>query len=177
MALDPYHLPAGQHARLWHRMGFYAGHGVYCLKPRDRSFSSTSFLFLLLPGLVFSVLVRLGVRRWVAWHWMWLAPTGYCFLLQAGSIANDSFGAPFALAAVDFALRARISRRPLDFFFFPPGRCPLLTGAKASNLPLLLPWAIALPAFVENFSPTTPLAAVAVCLIAVFSSFLPTRSA
>ena len=41
-----------------------------------------------------------------AWHWMWLMPTGYCFLLQAGSIGNDLFGAVFALAALDFALRA-----------------------------------------------------------------------
>ena len=63
--------------------------------------------FLLLPGLVFSVFTRLGVRRRVAWHWMWLVPTGYCLVLQAGSIGNDLFGATFALAAVDFALRAK----------------------------------------------------------------------
>jgi len=63
--------------------------------------------FLLLPGLLFSLLVRLGVRARVAWHWMWLAPTGYCYLLQAGSIANDLFGAVFAVAAIDFARRAR----------------------------------------------------------------------
>src|ERR1700685_2791722 len=72
--------------------------------------------FLFLPGLIFSIFTRLGVRRRVAWHWMWIAPTGYCFLLQAGSIGNDLFGAPFALAAVDFALRAKISRSPQDFF-------------------------------------------------------------
>src|SRR3984957_19098784 len=70
--------------------------------------------FLLLPGLVFSVFTKLGVRRRVAWHWMWIVPTGYCFLLQAGSIGNDLFGAPFALAAVDFALRAKISKSPRD---------------------------------------------------------------
>ena len=57
---------------------------------------------------MFSVFTRLGVRRRVAWSWMWLVPTGYCFLLQAGSIGNDLFGAPFALAAVDFALRAKV---------------------------------------------------------------------
>src|SRR5208283_229801 len=72
--------------------------------------------FLLLPGLVFSVFTRLGVRRRVAWHWMWLVPTGYCFVLQAGSIGNDLFGAVFALAAVDFALRAKISRSPCNIF-------------------------------------------------------------
>src|SRR5487761_2777106 len=68
--------------------------------------------FLLLPGLVFSVFTRLGVRRRAAWHWMWIVPTGYSFVLQAGSIGNDLFGAPFALASVDFALRARDSRSP-----------------------------------------------------------------
>ncbi|HSY74445.1 MAG TPA: hypothetical protein VK810_03160, partial [Dongiaceae bacterium] len=68
--------------------------------------------FLFLPGLIFSVFTKLGVRSRVAWHWMWIVPTGYCFLLQAGSIGNDLFGAPFALAAVDFALRAKISKSP-----------------------------------------------------------------
>src|SRR6266446_7431060 len=63
--------------------------------------------FLLLPGLVFSVFRRLGVGAQVAWHWMWLLPAGYCFLLQAGSIGNDLIGVVFALAALDFALRAR----------------------------------------------------------------------
>jgi len=42
---------------------------------------------------------------------MWLVPTGYCFLLQAGSISNDLFGAVFAMAAVDFALRARQEKK------------------------------------------------------------------
>src|SRR6202453_1432817 len=47
--------------------------------------------FLFLPGLLFSLLTRLGVRRRVAWHWMWIFPTGYCFVLQAGSISNEAF--------------------------------------------------------------------------------------
>ena len=109
---------------------------------------STRFLFLLnlvpfllLPGLTFSVLTRLGVRQRVAWQWMWLLPTGYNFLLQAASATNDTFPAVYALAAIDFALRARQSKR-----FFDASNsilsAALLTGAKASNLPLLLPWAI-----------------------------------
>ena len=32
---------------------------------------------------------------------MWLVPTGYCYLLQVGSIGNDLFSAVLALAAVD----------------------------------------------------------------------------
>ena len=51
----------------------------------DRALFLLNFIpFLLLPGLVFSVFRRLGVRARVAWHWMWLLPTGYIFLLQAG---------------------------------------------------------------------------------------------
>ena len=49
--------------------------------------------FALLPGLVFGILMRLGVARRVAWNWMWIFPTGYCFSLQAGSIGNDLVGA------------------------------------------------------------------------------------
>src|SRR5471032_2725062 len=83
----------------------------------DRALFLVNFIpFLLLPGLIYSVLTRLGVRARVAWHWMWLLPTGYDFLLQAGSIANDTFPAVYALAAVDFAARTWSSRRPADLW-------------------------------------------------------------
>ena len=131
--------------------------------------NTVSLLFL--PGLIFSVFTRLGVRRRVAWHWMWIAPTGYCFLLQAGSVSNDLFGAPFALAAIDFALRAKISRSPCDFFASILAAA-LMTGAKTSNLPLLLPWAIAiLPSFKLIFR--LPLRTAAIGLIVLFASVLP----
>ena len=128
--------------------------------------------FLLLPGLVFSVFTRLGVRRRVAWHWMWIAPTGYGFLLQAGSIANDLFGAPFALAAVDFALRARISKSPRDLYSSLLAAM-LLTSAKASDLPLLLPWAIAILPSLKLFF-RRPALSLAVGAVAIFASLLPT---
>jgi len=127
--------------------------------------------FLLLPGLVFSVFTRLGVRRRVAWHWMWMVPTGYGFLLQAGSIGNDMFGAVFALAAVDFALRARISRSPRDFFASMLAAA-LMTGAKTSNLPLLLPWALAiLPSL--RLGLRWPLRTAVICLVAFAASVAP----
>ena len=139
----------------------------------DRLLFLINFVTLLfLPGLTFGVLSRLGVRRQVAWHWMWIAPTGYCFLLQAGSIGNDAFGAPFALAAIFFALRARDSGRMRDV------ACSilsiaLLTAAKTGNMTLLLPWAIAiLPAL--KIMLRRPIATVAVCILGIFSSFLPT---
>lgn len=107
--------------------------------------------FLLLPGLIFSVFSRLGVRPRVAWHWMWLAPTGYTFLLQAGSAANDAFPTVYALAAVDFGCRAWVSRRPGELWLSLLSAA-LLTGAKASNLPLLLPWAVLVAASVSGRS-------------------------
>lgn len=128
--------------------------------------------FSLLPGLVFSVFTRLGVCRRVAWHWMWIAPTGYCFLLQAGSAGNDLFGAPFALASVDFALRANSSKSPRDFFASILAAA-LMTGAKSSNLPLLLPWAVAILPSLKLIL-RWPVRALAVCGIAIFASFLPT---
>ncbi len=97
--------------------------------------------FLLLPGLIFSVFTRLGVRARVAWAWMWLLPAGYNFILQAGGIANDTFPTVYALAALDFGLRARKSKKFSDLGYSIVAAA-LLTGAKASNLPLLLPWAI-----------------------------------
>ena len=94
--------------------------------------------YLLLPGLFYSVFTRFGIRRKVAWHWMWIAATGYGFVTQAGSIANDLLGAVYVLAAFDFALRLRQSKRWEDFALFAIA-VALMTGSKASNFPLLLP--------------------------------------
>src|SRR6266446_1519491 len=108
----------------------------------DRSLFLLNFIpFLLFPGLVFSFFTRVGVRPRVAWQWMWLLPTGYTFLLQAGSTGNDTFPTVYALAALDFACRAWVSRRGTDLCHSLLAAA-LLTGAKASNLPLLLPWVI-----------------------------------
>ena len=63
--------------------------------------------YLMLPGLIFSVFTRLQVRPRVAWWWMWLLASGWCYVLQASSDMNDSFAVIYALASVDFALRAQ----------------------------------------------------------------------
>ena len=128
--------------------------------------------FLLLPGLIFSIFTRLGVRARVAWQWIWLLPTGYNFILQAGGIANDTFPTVYALAAVDFALRAWKSRRPADLWHSILAAA-LLTGAKASNLPLLLPWAILFFPFVPLLRRKLVVTALVV-LLAAAVSFLPT---
>jgi hypothetical protein len=152
----------------------------------DRALFLLNFIpFVLMPGLIFSVWTRMGVRPRVAWSWMWLVPTGYCFLIQAGGIANDGFPTVYALAMMDFALRAggkgRGSSRLRPGYDGQgvEGREPALTcnsrfsilnpfcsnlglsllsaalmvGAKASNLPLGLPWAIVFfPALAKAWS-------------------------
>lgn len=127
--------------------------------------------FLLLPGLVFSVFARLGVPRRTAWHWMWIVPLGFNFVLQAGSVANDLTGAAFALAAMDYALRAIQLRRVSDFWLSILS-AGLMTGAKASNLPLLLPWAAVL-LFSVRLLRRMPFGLAFVVAMALLSSFLP----
>ena len=146
---------------------------IIALLKSDRPLFLINFIsFLFLPGLVFSVFTRLGVRARVAWHWMWLVPTGYCFLLQAASIGNDLFGAVFVLAAMDFALRAKISGSARDFFTAILAAA-LMTSAKPSNLPLMLPWAIAILPSLKLFF-RWPLRTVLVGFIALAASFAPT---
>src|ERR1700722_15440407 len=128
--------------------------------------------FLLLPGLAFGVFTRLGVRRRTAWHWMWLAPTGYGFLLQAGSAGNDLFGAVCTMAAIDFALRARQGKEIGNVWlsFLAAG---LMTAAKAFNLVLLLPWAIAIfPSMRLLFR--RAMASILILIMAAGASLVPT---
>ncbi len=93
--------------------------------------------FLLLPGLIYSVFIRLQVRPRVAWWWMWLLPSGWCYAMQAGSVLNDSFAAVYALAAVDFALRAR-ERKNVSDLWLSLLAAALLTGTKQTIIPLTL---------------------------------------
>jgi hypothetical protein len=128
--------------------------------------------FLLLPGLLYSVFIRLGVGRKAAWNWMWITTTGHSFVMQAGGIANDLPGAVYALAAFDFALRLRTSGRLQDFWLFMIA-AGLLTGAKASNVPLLLPAFILILPHLRLLL-VQPVANVLVMIFAGFSSFVPT---
>lgn len=128
--------------------------------------------FLLLPGLCYRVLTGLGVRRKVAWHWMWILPAGYCYLLQAGGIGNDLFGATLALAAVDFALRAA-RERSAHAAWLSMLAAALMTAGKGFNLLLLLPWGLALLPAVGLLL-RRPLATLAVGVLALLISLLPT---
>jgi len=98
--------------------------------------------YLMLPGLIFSMFTRLQVRPRVAWWWMWILPSGWCYALQASSVANDSFAVIYALAAVDMALRARENKNVTDLWLSLLA-VALLTGTKQTNIPLALPWLVA----------------------------------
>ena len=95
------------------------------------------FSFLLLPGLLFCLLRECRAQARTAWLWMWLFPTGYGYLLQSSSICNDAFATVYALSATTLGLRFSHHRKTRDLLFCLLS-CALLTGAKASNLPLLL---------------------------------------
>ncbi len=127
---------------------------------------------LLLPAVIFRVLLGLGVGHRVAWHWMWLLPTGYNFVLQTGSIANDTFAAVYGLAALDFALTARQSKKASDLGWSLVSAA-LMVGAKSSNLPLLLPWFIAVLPSWRLLLPS-PLKTAMVALFALLISPAPT---
>lgn len=128
--------------------------------------------FLLLPGRVFGVLTRLGVRPRAAWHWMWLLPTGYGYVLQAGSVVNDMLGSLMALTAIEFALRATREKR-VELLWTSGLAAALMTAVKAFNIVLLLPWGIAafaaLPLLLRR-----PVATVAVVVLAAGASMIPT---
>lgn len=98
--------------------------------------------YLLLPGLIFGVFIQLKIRPRVAWWWMWLLSSGWCFAIQASSDVNDSSAAVYALAAVYFALRGRESKRAADLWLSMLA-AGLLTGIKQTNIPLVLLWLIA----------------------------------
>ena len=152
----------------------------------DRLIFVLNFIpYLLLPGLVFSVFTRLGVHPRVARQWMWLLPTGYNFLLQAGSAGNDCVCGFYALAAFDFALRARSAAprgvtlqrevpgtRALSNSWYSILAAALLTGTKPVSVPLLFPWLIliwpSIRLLARHWFATLPVA-----VAAVLASFFP----
>jgi hypothetical protein len=97
--------------------------------------------FLLLPGLVFHCLLDLNIKPRVAVQWMWLFPGAYCFAFQAGGTANDAFAVTYFLSALAFSFEAQRQQR-ISWYVLSVFAAALLTGAKTSNIPLLLPIAV-----------------------------------
>jgi hypothetical protein len=146
---------------------------LFALSHSDRLFFLINVAaYLLMPGLVFGVFAGLGVPRHAAWYWMWLLPMGFCYLMQAGSIANDSFAVTYMLAAIWFGLRAARNGQVTDLWMAILSGA-LLTGVKGSNLPLPLgvAWAI-WPAF--KLVRIRPVSSLLVFLLAVLVSYVPT---
>lgn len=128
----------------WIAMPFFA------LLHSDRGlFLINALGFLLMPGLTFGALQRLGVARRVAWMWMWVLPLIYGCVMQAGSVGNDLVGVIFALASIYFGLRSRTSEKISDLWLAILAAA-LMTNTKLSNLPLLLPCFVAvLPTLIK----------------------------
>ena len=127
--------------------------------------------FLLLPGLVFYAFRALGVTGRSARRWMWLLPSGFCYALQCSGLQNDGYMVLYTLGFVSFAVLASHRRRAV-FLWLALLAAALLTSAKLSNLPLLLPLGLLLlPALrVVNWMNWRTLLIV---FIAVGCSFVP----
>lgn len=143
-----------------------------CLLKSERAVVLASVAaYFLLPGLTFSTLTRLGVNRRVAWAWMWLLPGAWVYAMQTGSLANDSFTVLYALAAVDFALRARTSGRATDWWWGMLAAAAL-SNTKQAYWPAALPWLVAaLPSW--RLPLRFPFKTGVLLVIAVLASGLP----
>ncbi len=94
--------------------------------------------FLLLPGLLRTLLIELGVARTAASRWMWLLPMAFGYILQAASASNDLLGSVFVLGAAAAALRFARLHRSSDLIGAIAAMA-VATGIKPTNAPLALP--------------------------------------
>jgi len=100
--------------------------------------------FLFLPSLVFQLCRRIGATGRAAWTWMWLAPSAYGVVLQAGSIGNDFIGAVFFLTSLNLAsIPGLATRRDWVLSGLSISLC---AGIKSTNLLWGLPWVLLLAA-------------------------------
>jgi hypothetical protein len=98
--------------------------------------------FLFLPSLVFQLSRRLGAAGPAAWNWMWLLPSAYGIVLQAGSIGNDAIGGVFFLASLTLATgRSPVPFRDLALSALAMALC---AGIKSTNVLWSLPWLCAI---------------------------------
>jgi hypothetical protein len=147
---------------------------LFVLFQTDRLFFTINVVsYFLLPGLIFSVLRGLGVSGRVCWWWMWILPTGFCFALQAASMGNDMFAVVYMLAAFHYILRAGRESSPWHLPLSLLG-IALMTGTKASNVPLGAVWLAVLWLRRKSLGPTLrPLPLLAALGVGVIVSFLP----
>jgi len=139
---------------------------------------SDRFLFLLnwlplllMPWLVFLAFRALGVSGRSARRWMWLLPSGYCYALQSSGLQNDGYAVNYLLAAIGLAAWAYHTRHAAGLWLTLLAAA-LLTGAKLSNLPLLLPLGVLLLPVLARVR-WVNWRLLVVLLLAVGCSFLP----
>ena len=161
-----------------HRLDFSSAGFEWQMLPVIELTHSDRFIFLLnwlplllLPWLTFLAFRTLGVNGRSARRWMWLLPSAYCVALQSSGLQNDGYTVNYLLAAVAFAGFAYHSRRAGGLWFAMLAAA-LLTGAKVSNLPLLLPLGVLLLPVLTRVSWLNWRLPVIV-LIGIFCSFLP----
>ncbi len=146
---------------------------VIALMKTDRwTFLINAVCFALLPGRIFSLLRGLGASGRMARAWMWLLPTGYCYLVQAGSIGNDLYGGFFAITAIDFALRACRSGSTGDLWLSILA-AGLTTGGKTFNILIGLAWLIAVLPILPLLFKRWFVSGVVIAL-GLLASFVPT---
>jgi len=139
----------------------------------DRLFFIINWIsFLLMPSLIFRTFRLSGIPANSCWWWMWLLPLGYGYVLQSGSIGNDAFATVYSLASVCFVLSANKKEKFSDFGWAILA-VALLTGTKGSNLPLALPWLVAMllryRVWISHIPKLLPWIAIALMI-----SFVPT---
>ena len=127
--------------------------------------------YLLLPGLLFDFFRRMKMDSGAAWWWAWLLACGWYYTLQACSTDNDSLAYVYVLAALAFALCARVEKK-FGWLWLSLLAAAVLSAVKPTNLPLLLSCFIAVcPSW--RLLLTRPLASVALAGFAALASFLP----
>ena len=126
---------------------------------------------LLLPGCIHASFSALGIKRSIVSFWMWAIPCASCYVMQSGSIGNDITATVYCLAAVLFCIRAGKTGQA-HHIFLAAVAAGLLTCAKVSNLPLLLPVAACgIMALVR--APKLWIASALALPLAALVSFLP----
>lgn len=145
--------------------------GLAIFKTLRLAFLINVFSYLLMPGLIYSTFRGLGIRNSVAGTWMWIIPCGSCFAMEAGSIGNDFTATIYLLAAITFAIQSRNTGKPFPLVLALLSGA-LLTCAKASNLPLLLPVAICILAALARH-PKLIIPSIATSIFGLAVSFVP----
>jgi len=147
---------------------------LFILFQTDRLFFLINVIsYGLLPGLVFSTLRGLGIGGRIAWWWMWILPSGFCFALQAGGMGNDLFSVVYLLAAFHYLFRAAREKSP-GALALSLLALALLTGTKATNLPLAAVWLAVGWRQRKSLRPAVqPAPLLAAAVAGAFVSFLP----